>query len=144
MEIVVRSPETEKEWEAYYLLRWEVLRKPWQQPEGSEKDTLESDAIHAAAFIDNELIGVGRLNIEEGVGKIRFMATAPKAERKGVAKMIVQYLEHKAKEKRVSTIQLNAREVALPFYEKQGYQLVQKGHLLYGDIQHYVMEKVMD
>ena len=141
MEIVVRPPENEQEWTAYYQLRWEVLRKRWQQTEGSEKDTLEADAFHAAAFIDNEIIGVGRVNIEEGVGKIRFMATAPKAERKGVAKMIVQYLEHKTKENGVFTIQLNAREIAVPFYEKQGYKMLKKAHLLYGEIQHYVMEK---
>ena len=144
MEIVVRPPENEQEWKAYYQLRWEVLRQPWQQPQGTEKDTLEDDAVHAAAFIDNELIGVGRLNIEQGIGKIRFMATAAKAERNGVAKMIVQYLEHKAKESGISIIQLNAREIAVPFYEKQGYQLIQKGHLLYGEIQHYVMEKIID
>ena len=142
MEIIVRSPENDQEWETYYQLRWAILRQPWKQPKGSEKDQLEKESYHAAAFMEDILVGVGRINFEDGVGKIRFMATAPKAERKGVAKMIVQYLEQKARENDIKTIQLNARETALPFYEKQGYQLLQKGHLLYRDIQHYFMEKV--
>ena len=142
MEIIVRSPENDQEWETYYQLRWAILRQPWKQPKGSEKDQLEKESYHAAAFMEDILVGVGRINFEDGVGKIRFMATAPKAERKGVAKMIVQYLEQKARENDIKTIQLNARETALPFYEKQGYQLLQKGHLLYRDIQHYFTEKV--
>jgi ribosomal protein S18 acetylase RimI-like enzyme len=36
---------------------------------------------------------------------------------------------------------LHAREVALGFYEKLGYQLVNKSHLLFDEIQHYLMEK---
>ena len=40
--ITIIEPQTPKEFEAYYLLRYEVLRKPWKQPFGSEKDDMES------------------------------------------------------------------------------------------------------
>jgi hypothetical protein len=36
---------------------------------------------------------------------------------------------------------LHAREVALDFYKKLDYELVEKSHLLFGEIQHYLMVK---
>lgn len=141
MEIVVRSPQNKSEWDSYYRLRWVVLRNPWRQPEGSEKDQHENDAIHAAAFYKNSLVGIGRVNFEKGIAKIRFMATDPKFERRGVARIVLQYLEQKVKDHKVEKIQLNARASALQFYEKQGYKLIKKMHLLYDEIQHYLMEK---
>jgi hypothetical protein len=36
---------------------------------------------------------------------------------------------------------LQAREKAIPFYERLGYKVVEKTHLLFGEIQHYKMRK---
>lgn len=33
----LRTPKTQAELAAYYTFRWEMLRKPLHQPEGSEK-----------------------------------------------------------------------------------------------------------
>ena len=46
----IRSPETEQEFAAYYELRWRVLRKPWGQPSGSERDELDAAATHVAGY----------------------------------------------------------------------------------------------
>ena len=32
MDIRIIHPDTEEEFEKYHLLRWEILRKPWNQP----------------------------------------------------------------------------------------------------------------
>lgn len=36
---------------------------------------------------------------------------------------------------------LQTREKAISFYERNGYSLKEKTHLLFGSIQHYKMEK---
>jgi hypothetical protein len=36
---------------------------------------------------------------------------------------------------------LHAREQALGFYQKLGYALVEPSHLLFGEIQHFLMKK---
>jgi hypothetical protein len=61
--MVIRFPATESEFEAYYALRWKILREPWNQPPGSEKDEFEGEAVHLAAWDDyGKIIGVGRLH----------------------------------------------------------------------------------
>ena len=37
----VRSPETEKEWDDYYYLRWKILRSDFSDDIDSAKDELE-------------------------------------------------------------------------------------------------------
>ena len=39
-------PVSPDQWQAYYQLRWQVLRAPWQQTPGSEQDELEAQAHH--------------------------------------------------------------------------------------------------
>ena len=48
-EIQITEPKTRDEFEAYYLLRYQVLREPWNQPRGSEKDDMENECIHIMA-----------------------------------------------------------------------------------------------
>ena len=58
--INIREPVTKEEFEQYYILRWRILRKPWNQPFGSEKDDKENQSIHIIACIDEKIFGVGR------------------------------------------------------------------------------------
>ena len=30
----VTAPQSSEDWQAYYKLRWQVLRAPWDQPRG--------------------------------------------------------------------------------------------------------------
>jgi hypothetical protein len=53
-------------------------------------------------------------------------------------------IEAVCKAKGYLQIILHAREVALPFYQKLGYQMVEPSHLLFGEIQHYLMQKTLD
>ena len=41
------GPSIDAEWQAYFDLRWQVLRAPWNQPRGSEQDGLEDTSEHA-------------------------------------------------------------------------------------------------
>lgn len=138
----IRTPNTNAEWDAYYQLRWEVLRKPWNQPKGSEKDIAEDQFYHVAAFDNNQLIGVGCfLMINELEAQIRFMGIDAIAQRKGVGVSLMNALEVEAFGRGVTKVVLHARELAVPFYEYCGYTMNEKSYLLYDSIQHYLMSK---
>lgn len=141
MEIICRAPQTEEEWKTYYSIRYLVLRKPWGQPIGSERDDCEQDAVHAGVWVRDQLVGVGRAHIVDDKGFIRFMAVLPAFQALGLGGHLVTYLESKVKQKGVQLIELQARENALNFYIKLGYESIERTHLLYGTIQHYLMRK---
>ena len=138
----IKSPQTDADWNAYYALRFSVLREPWNQPIGSEVLADEDQAIHAIAVENGEVLGVARMHESaEKQGQVRCVATATKAQGKGIGKAIMAYLEEKAKQKGWGEIVLEARENAVPFYQAIGYSIVAESYLLFGKIQHYRMQK---
>ncbi|MBV8140686.1 MAG: GNAT family N-acetyltransferase [Verrucomicrobia bacterium] len=141
--MVIRPPATEPEFEAYYAFRWKILRHPWQQPPGSEKDDCEEEAIHLAAWDDTgRLIGVGRLHRVRGnVGQVRYMAVDPGQRSLGVGKAILKELEFRALQTGIQEIKLNSRQDAVQFYQKNGYQLLRPSDTLFGTIPHFEMWK---
>jgi N-acetylglutamate synthase-like GNAT family acetyltransferase len=141
--IFIREPQTSKEFEAYYLLRYEVLRKPWDQPSGSEKDDQEENSLHAMAVDeDGKIYGVCRLQYNsEKEAQLRFMAVAPDSQGLGIGKQLVKYMEDKAASANAGVMILQARENAVPFYKSCGYSIKETSFLLWGKIQHYLMSK---
>jgi len=141
MKIRIEKPEN---WDEYYGLRWLVLRKPWRQPKGSEKDDMEKKSVHRAAFIGNKMVGVARLHFN-GIkeAQIRYMAVHPDYRRMGIGSRLLEELEKIARKKKAEYIILNARENAVNFYLKNGYSIIGKSYVLYGTIQHYKMIKLL-
>jgi ribosomal protein S18 acetylase RimI-like enzyme len=138
----VRAPRTEREYEKYYDLRWRILRKPWNQPRGSEKDELEGQSIHLMACEKGKVVGMGRVHFNSPKeAQIRYMAVEEGLQGKGVGTMILRELEKRAEEKGAGHIILNARESAVGFYKKHGYRIVGKARTLFGVIPHYKMRK---
>ncbi len=119
----IRQPESASEWTRYFDLRWRILRKPWGQPRGSERDEFETSATHVMAVdAAAKVVGVGRLHIlQTGEGQIRYMAVEPAYEGQGIATTILQKLEEAATQNGIVTLRLNARENARGFYQCQGY-----------------------
>ena len=142
---MIRSPHTDAEWAAYFYLRYQILRAPWGQPEGSEQTADEAQHLHVAFFNEqNNVMGVGRLDqINAQTAQIRFMAVDAPQQSKGIGKSLIHYMETEAKQKGIQQIILHAREVALPFYQKLGYQLDGPSHLLFDEIQHFLMHKLI-
>ncbi len=138
----IKSPQTDSDWNAYYALRFSVLREPWNQPLGSEVLPDEDQAIHAITIENGEVVGVARMHESASKqGQVRCVATATKAQGKGIGKAMMAYLEEKAIEKGWTEIVLEARENAVPFYQAIGYTIVAESYLLFGEIQHYRMQK---
>lgn len=144
-ELLVITPATPEEFVKYYKLRWEVLRKPWKQPPGSEKDDKEQEAIHAMIKVSTgDVIAVGRLHFNNTVeGQIRYMAVHEKYRGMKLGEKILRHLEERAAEKGVSMLMLQARGEAVGFYKKLGYIEVEKSFKLYNSIQHFRMQKLL-
>mgnify|MGYP005838114029 CR=1 FL=1 len=138
----LRSPQTPAEWQRYYQLRWQILRAPWQQPPGSERDELEAEAHHLMLITaEGEIAAVGRLHqLEQGGAQVRYMAVAAEYQGKGAGARVLAALELQAVKWGCSFIRLNARDTALAFYQRNGYQQIGVAAALYG-IAHVVMQK---
>jgi predicted GNAT family N-acyltransferase len=141
--VLIRPPATEPEFEAYFRLRWKILREPWNQPPGSEKDARESEALHLAAWNDSgTLIAVGRLHrVTARCGQIRYMAVDASQRGCGVGTAILHELENLAVQSGVEQLILNAREDAVSFYRANGYEVIRPAHCLFGVIPHFEMRK---
>ena len=141
----IKSPQTDADWKAYYALRFNVLREPWNQPHGSEVLADEDQAIHAIAVAGEQVLGVARMHESAAKqGQVRCVAIATAAQGKGIGKAIMAYLEEKAVQKGWTEIVLEARENAVPFYQAIGYSIVEESYLLFGEIQHYRMKKALN
>lgn len=140
----LRIPLTEADWKAYYAIRYNVLREPWNQPLGSEILADEQDAVHVMAVENDAVLGVARMHESAPKqGQVRCVAVATDQQGKGVGKEIMLYLENQAQANGWHEIVLEARENAVPFYTSLGYQIEQKSYLLFGEIQHYRMKKAL-
>lgn len=144
MPIHIRQPETDSEFERYYEMRWRILRAPWKQPRGSEKDDIEEFSHHIiACTAENDIVGVGRLQFNSSdEAQIRYMAIEPVHEGRGIGRLIVAALETIALENERRIIVLDAREPAVGFYQRLGYEVTEKSYLLFECIQHYRLEKI--
>ena len=142
----ITAPQSKTEFDHYYDLRWRILRAPWQQPRGSERDRHDDNDIHAMALSDKgQIIGVARLHlINKTTAQIRYMAVEDRWQGRGVGDALLRELEQKARALGIQLIKLNARENSVGFYTKRGYQITGPGHLLYGEIEHQKLEKQLD
>ena len=139
---MIRSPKTQEEWNSYYDLRYTILRAPWNQARGTERNEGDETAKHFAFFEKESIEGVGRLDImSNDIGQIRFMAVLEHQQGKGIGKNLMLHMETIAKEANCKEIILHAREIAIPCYEKLNYTIIEKSHLLFNEIQHYLMRK---
>ncbi|AFY70189.1 GCN5-related N-acetyltransferase [Thalassoporum mexicanum PCC 7367] len=171
--IQIRSPITKLEFRQYYYLRWLVLRSPWAQPPGSERDDQESQSYHLIAVLDNLddidqdlqsdrvgyadisasskqdvdqlIIGVGRLHLQDPqTAQIRYMAVHPNYRSQGIGSQILMALEQYGRSQPIQQIILKARAEAVRFYQHHNYQVLESAHTLYGKIPHFLMCKSID
>lgn len=140
---ISRNPE---EFEKILELRYTILRAPWNQSKASATDEKENESYNAYILSpEGEVIACGRLQENENkVGQIRYMAVDANWQGKGLGKTILEALETKAKELGFKKIELQARENALEFYKSNTYSIDEKSFLLWGQIQHYKMSKILN
>ena len=139
---------------AYYNCRYQILRRPLGFERGAEILTDDVDALHAYVELDGWIVAVGRSHLipESSNGaqsdfpggdgpktppfsrldddhrpaiQIRQMGTLDTHRRNGFAAIILNSLELGSQEHFGAVCGfLQAREVAIPFYESQGWQVI--------------------
>jgi GNAT superfamily N-acetyltransferase len=142
MGIEIRSPRTTEEWDAYYDLRYRVLREPLDQPRGSEKNEGDETGEHFALFEVNVIKAIARLDHSgDRIGQVRFVAVDQALQGKGFGRLIMEATEKRSVKRGDTKMILHARDYAVDFYLKLGYKLIEPSHKLFGVLQHYLMEK---
>ncbi|UYL07909.1 GNAT family N-acetyltransferase [Bdellovibrio sp. SKB1291214] len=106
-------------------LRYEILRKPLGLKFTQEELKAEKDDIHLGAFRGKLLFGCLLLRKHDNTTvKMRQVAVQAHTQGTGIGRLLVEASETKAKELGYSVIELNARETAVPFYQKVGYETI--------------------
>jgi predicted GNAT family N-acyltransferase len=139
----VKESVSKEELDAIIQLRYHILRKPWDQPFETASDDLEDKSVNAyITDKSGKVIACARLQENKNqVGQIRYMAVDNNYQGMGLGKLILAFLEESAKKRHFRKIELQARENAVEFYKGRGYKIKEKTFLLWGIIQHYLMEK---
>ena len=144
MIISVIEPKSPVEFNKYFDLRWRILRQPWDQPRGSERDDEDETSFHRMVInkTTGEALAVGRLqfNTKEET-QIRYMAVGEGFQGQGLGSKIMVSLEDIALEKGADCIILQARKNAVQFYQSNGYKILKKSYILFDEIQHWLMKK---
>lgn len=146
--MILIQPKSDTDFEKYFELRWRILRKPWNEPQGTEQDTEEESSYHIMSVVDSQTIhrptGVARLQfIEPTIAQLRYMAIEDTLQGKGIGKAIVKHMEAYAREKNATQLFLHARENAVGFYAHLGYETIEPSYLLFDCIQHFKMQKTL-
>lgn len=130
-EAMIRGPYSKEEMDAIYDLRWRVLCEPYGEPRGTETDHLDEPetrtVIHKAALAEDGIISTGRIHEEQGergLWIVRFMATDPSKEGRGLGAQVLGSLEHEARHRGATAAELNANELAIGFYRALGYSAI--------------------
>ncbi len=103
-------------------MRNQILRVPLGRELTPSDLVSDPSSYHLACFCKGDIVGClllfPRSNTEVAM---RGVAVNAQAQRQGVGRAMVQYSEKFALEHGFSLMTLDARETAVPFYEKLGY-----------------------
>ncbi len=120
-----------------------MLRAPWNQPRGSERDEREEDGVHLALWdLAGKAVAVGRLHLNSPTeAQVRFMAVEPSWERLGLGSRVLNELEAQARQRGAQVVVLNSRDRAQAFYRRHGYAATGEAGTLFGAVVHVRMTK---
>ncbi len=120
-------------------LRYSVLLEPIGVPLTFINESGEKHDILIGAYGDGTLCGCCILTVQDdGTMKLRQMAVDLQKQGTGIGKILLRYAETLCKKQGYTLLQLNARDVVIPFYEKLGYQIQDAGFTEVG-IPHHTM-----
>lgn len=131
-----------------YKIRLEVLRKNIPKPFKFDGD-FDNDTIHLGAYSNNNLIAVSSYmrvinsNFKGFQYQLRGMATLEKFQGLGAGKAMIEKSFLILKNKNINCIWCNAREIAVPFYKKLGFNIFGSKFDVDYIGTHYVMYKYL-
>ena len=86
------------------------------------QDEFEKNGTHLVFLRDNKVIGTGRIHTIDTVGIISQMAVKKEHQKTGIGTKLLIELITKCKSLGFKKIELSARETALEFYKKNGFE----------------------
>ena len=148
MDFELTEPRSEEEFEEYYRLRYERLRKPLGLPPGSERDDpAEPASVHIIAKIDGRVVAaacwaVGMRKEENSrilFVRFRQMAIDPDFEGRGIGGAITRHVEQCARAMGAVEIVGNVRVDQVAYFRRYGFVEQGEGVTLYGHVEHVSM-----
>jgi GNAT superfamily N-acetyltransferase len=110
------------EYRAELELRDAVLRRPLGRQLSAKDTEGEEAAFHLVCYLGERLVGCLVLRpLAGGDIHMRQVGVVPDMQRQGIGAALVNRAEVMARERGFCRMVLNARETAVPFYEKLGY-----------------------
>jgi predicted GNAT family N-acyltransferase len=106
-------------------LRTDILRKPLGLVFTPDELESEKEEVLIGAFEEEKMLGCCMLiKIETGTVRLRQMAVLNNLQGKGIGRALMQFAENIARDMGYKKIIMHARETAVGFYEKLGYEVV--------------------
>jgi len=116
---------------ALHDLRRRVLRNNDPAAEVSDVRDVEPDALHLAGFVDDVLIACGSVypsvspvHPEVPTWQLRYLAVDQAHQNRGYGAEVLNALCAAVVSRGAREIWANGRDTALPFYRREGWQLV--------------------
>lgn len=132
-----------KEYQQMVQLRNDILRKPLGLTFTPEELEKEKDEILIAAFEEDKMLGCCMLiTLDPATVRLRQMAVLNTVQGKGIGRALMIFAENIARDRGFRKMTMHARQSALGFYEKLGYQ-VSGDQFEEVSIPHYIMEKAL-
>ena len=130
-----------KEYKQMIDLRYQMLRKPLGLSFSNDELVEETNNILLGCFDDDKLEGCCLLTqTSNDTLRLRQMAVVSGLQGKGIGKVLLQFAENIARDRKFKKITMHARKTATGFYEKLGYKITSK-EFEEVTIPHYIMEK---
>jgi GNAT superfamily N-acetyltransferase len=114
-----------QDYAAAFALREAVLRKPLGISLNDETLEQERDYYHLVCHTNDGLVGcLVLLPKDEGAIGMRQVAVVPHRQGQGIGRALVEFAERFARERGFMLMKLHARDTAIPFYKKLGYECI--------------------
>lgn len=124
-------------------LRWRVLRRPLGHGLEAVAFPFEAESLHLIALEGDRVVGCVLFHQEgPGTGRLFQMAVEPDRQGTGLGTRLVRALEAEVARRGFGEITLHARDTAVDFYARLGYQAYGEPYLEVG-IPHQSMRKTL-
>jgi len=105
-------------------LRWRVLRAPLGHPLEATRFPFEDESLHLLALDAGAVVGCVLFHPEgPDSGRLFQMAVEPVRQGQQLGRQLVRTLEGEVARRGFRTVTLHARDTAVGFYERMGYQV---------------------
>ena len=121
--VVVKLVESEPELDSAMQVRFRVFVSEQGVPPEEELDEADAGAAHAIALVNGQVVGTGRLLLDDAVtAHIGRMAVDTGWRRHGIGGHILAFLEDTARAEGAQRVTLHAQECVKSFYAAHGYR----------------------